>query len=51
MRPDGAPAVTPMWFAWDGELLKFTHTTKRQKVLDIAHEPRIAMSVIDPENE
>ena len=50
VRPDGAPAVTPMWFMWDGELLKFTHTTKRQKVRDIAHEPRIAMSVIDPDN-
>ncbi len=50
VRPDGAPAVTPMWFVWDGELLKFTHTTKRQKVRDIAHEPRIAMSIIDPDN-
>ena len=50
VRSDGAPAVSPMWFAWDGELLKFTHTTKRQKVRDIAHEPRIALSIIDPDN-
>ena len=49
VRPDGAPAVTPMWFAWDGELLRFTHTSKRQKVRDIEKQPRrIAFVVMDP---
>jgi PPOX class probable F420-dependent enzyme len=49
VRPDGDPSVTPMWFAWDGELLRFTHTSKRQKTRDIEHNPRIAFVIMDPD--
>ena len=44
VRPDGRPQVNPMWFDWDGELLRFTHTTKRQKYRNIAANPDVAMS-------
>jgi hypothetical protein len=27
-RPNGSAQVNPMWFDWDGELLRFTHTSK-----------------------
>jgi len=27
-EPDGNPQVNPMWFDWDGELMRFTHTFK-----------------------
>lgn len=50
VRPDGAPQVNPMWFKWDGELLWFTHTTYRQKYKNIAHEPRVAISIMDPDD-
>lgn len=50
VRPDGAPQVNPMWFKWDGELLWFTHTNYRQKFKNIAHEPRVSISIMDPEN-
>ena len=50
MRPDGNPQVNPMWFAWDGELLRFTHTTKRQKYRNFEANPNIAMSIVDPDN-
>ncbi|MEV3903556.1 PPOX class F420-dependent oxidoreductase [Mycobacterium sp. NPDC050551] len=50
VRPDGTPQVNPMWFAWDGELLRFTHTTKRQKYRTIAAQPVVAMSISDPNN-
>lgn len=50
VRPDGTPQVNPMWFAWDGELLRFTHTTKRQKYRNISAQPAVAMSVSDPDN-
>jgi PPOX class probable F420-dependent enzyme len=50
IRPDGTAQVNPMWFDWDGELLRFTHTTKRQKYRNIEANPRVAMSVIDPDN-
>jgi PPOX class probable F420-dependent enzyme len=50
VRPDGGPQVNAMWFDWDGELLRFTHTTKRQKYRNIAANPLVSMSVIDPDN-
>jgi PPOX class probable F420-dependent enzyme len=49
VRPDGAPAVTPMWFGWDGELLWFTHTTRRAKLRNLEHSPYLALSVVDPD--
>lgn len=48
VRPDGQPAVSPMWFAWDGELLRFTHTTRRVKFRNIESNPYVAVSVLDP---
>lgn len=50
VRPDGSPQVNAMWFAWDGERLRFTHTTKRQKYRNVEANPRVAMSVLDPDN-
>jgi len=49
-RPDGAPQVNPMWFVWDGEFVWFTHTSKRQKYKNIAHEPRVSILIFDPED-
>jgi PPOX class probable F420-dependent enzyme len=51
VRPDGAPQVNPMWFVWDGEFIWFTHTTYRQKYRNFAHEPRVSVSFLDPENK
>ena len=48
-RPDGAPQVNPMWFRWDGEYIWFTHTNYRQKYKNIAHEPRVSISILDPD--
>jgi PPOX class probable F420-dependent enzyme len=39
-----------MWFAWDGDVARFTHTSTRQKYRNVRHEPRVAFSVHDPEN-
>jgi PPOX class probable F420-dependent enzyme len=49
VRPDGSPQGSVMWFAWDGELLRFTHKTNRQKYRNVQHEPRVSLSVMDPE--
>src|SRR5258708_2915860 len=51
VRPDGAPQVNPMWFIWDGEFIWFTHTNYRQKFKNLAHEPRVSISFLDPENK
>ena len=36
-----------MWFVWDGEYLKFTHSTDRQKYKNIQRDPRISVSITD----
>ncbi|MCX4095114.1 PPOX class F420-dependent oxidoreductase [Nocardia sp. alder85J] len=49
-RPDGSPQVNPMWFVWDGEFVWFTHTNARQKFRNLAKEPRVSISIFDPDN-
>ncbi|BCL77778.1 putative pyridoxamine 5'-phosphate oxidase [Ktedonobacteria bacterium brp13] len=44
---DGAPQSSPMWFLWDGQHIKFTHTTQRQKYRNIKRDPRVAISMTD----
>ncbi|GGL07517.1 hypothetical protein GCM10012284_47330 [Mangrovihabitans endophyticus] len=39
-----------MWFAWDGELIRMTHTKARQKFRNLAAEPRVALSIADPDD-
>ena len=51
IRPDGAPQVNPMWFLFDGEFIWFTHTNYRQKFKNLAHEPRVSISIFDPESK
>jgi PPOX class probable F420-dependent enzyme len=50
VRPDGSPQPSVMWFAWDGERLLLSHTRTRQKVANVAAEPRVALSIADPED-
>ncbi len=45
--PNEEPQSSPMWFLWDGEHLKFTHTTTRQKYQNIQRDPRVAVSITD----
>jgi PPOX class probable F420-dependent enzyme len=49
IRPDGKPQVNPMWFAWDGEYVRFTNTTVRQKYKNVTAHPEVALSINDPE--
>jgi PPOX class probable F420-dependent enzyme len=53
VRPDGAPQATPMWFLWDPEagVIKLTHTNQRYNFRNIQHEPRVSISITDPDNE
>ena len=51
VRPDGAPQSSVMWFAWDGSLIRMTHTRTRQKFANLAREPRVALSVADPDDQ
>lgn len=49
VRPDGMPQVNPMWFSWDGTFLRFTNTTTRRKHRNVSAEPRVAVSINDPD--
>lgn len=48
--PDGEPQNNPVWFDYDGEYLKFSQTKARQKFKNLGRDPRIALSIVDPEN-
>ena len=51
VRPDGAPQSSVMWFAWDGEKIRMTHTKTRQKFKNLGEEPRVALSIADPDDQ
>lgn len=47
--PSGEPQSNPVWIDWDGEYLRFSQTTERQKVHNLRRDARIAVSVHDPD--
>lgn len=49
IRPNDTVQVTPMWYEFDGEHVRFTHSTKRQKYRNLHHNPSMALSVVDPD--
>jgi PPOX class probable F420-dependent enzyme len=52
VRADGAPQVNPMWFLWDPErgVIKMTHTKRRHNYRNVQREPRVALSIVDPDD-
>lgn len=48
--PGGEPHSSPVWFDWDGEHIKFSLTTTRQKYRNLERDKRISLSIIDPED-
>jgi PPOX class probable F420-dependent enzyme len=51
VRPDGGPMVNPVWFVWDGDRIRMTHTRTRQKFRNLQAEPRVALSITDPDED
>jgi PPOX class probable F420-dependent enzyme len=50
IRADDTVQVNPMWFEWDGEHLRFTHTTRRQKFRNLQRNPAMSLLVTDPDD-
>jgi PPOX class probable F420-dependent enzyme len=52
VRADGAPQVNPMWFEWDpvSRVIRMTHTKTRHNFRYIQSEPRVALSITDPDD-
>jgi PPOX class probable F420-dependent enzyme len=50
---DGSPRVNPMWFLWDADagVLKLTHTRQRHNFRNLQSEPRVALSITDPDDQ
>jgi PPOX class probable F420-dependent enzyme len=49
LGPGGTPHVNPVWTLWDGRHLRFTTTTDRRKCRNAQADPRVSVSVNDPE--
>jgi PPOX class probable F420-dependent enzyme len=50
LNPDGSPQVTPVWVDFDGSHVIVNTARGRVKAKNLAREPRIALSIADPEN-
>jgi PPOX class probable F420-dependent enzyme len=47
---DGSPQVTPVWVDYDGEYILINTSKGRQKMNNLKRDPRIALSIQDPDN-
>jgi PPOX class probable F420-dependent enzyme len=50
VRPDNTVQVNPMWYEFDGTVIRFTHTTFRAKYRNLALNPAMCLLVTDPGN-
>ena len=45
VNPDGSPHVAPVWFRWDGDVVKVFTQTTAVKVRNIRNDARVSMAV------
>jgi PPOX class probable F420-dependent enzyme len=50
LMPDGSPQVNPVWFEFDGRVVRVNSARGRQKDRNMRRDPRVALSVQDPAN-
>ena len=50
LMPDGSPQVTPVWCDYDGENVLVNTAVGRVKDKNLQREPRVSMSLLDPDN-
>jgi PPOX class probable F420-dependent enzyme len=50
IRPDDTVQVNPMWFEYDGEHIRFTHTKKRGKFRNLQRNPSMSLMLVDPDD-
>jgi PPOX class probable F420-dependent enzyme len=50
LNPDGGPQVTPVWVDFDGTHILINTAKGRVKAKNLAREPKVALSIADPEN-
>ena len=50
LMADGSPQVTPVWVDYDGTHVLINTAKGRVKAKNLAREPRVAISLSDPDN-
>ncbi len=50
LMPDGSPQVTPVWVDHEGDTVLVNTAKGRQKDKNIQRDPRVSITLIDPEN-
>ena len=50
LMPDGRPQVTPVWCDLDGDRVRVNSAKGRRKDRNMRRDPRVALSLCDPEN-
>jgi PPOX class probable F420-dependent enzyme len=50
LMPDGRPQVSPVWVDLDGDYVIFNSAKGRQKDKNVRRDPRVALSIVDPDN-
>ena len=50
LMPDGHPQVTPVWCEFDGTHVLYNTAKGRQKDRNIRRDPRVSLSIMDPDN-
>jgi PPOX class probable F420-dependent enzyme len=48
--PDGEPQNNLVWFDHQDGYIRFSETTRRQKVRNLERDPRVALSIVDQDN-
>lgn len=50
LMKDGHPQVTPVWVDYDGTHVRVNSAKGRQKDINMRRDPRVALSMQDPDN-
>jgi PPOX class probable F420-dependent enzyme len=50
LNPDGGPQTSVVWIVREGDTVAFSTTAARRKVLNLARDPRISVTVFDTGN-
>ena len=50
LNADGTPQVTPIWVDCEGSFIMFNSARGRRKDKNVRRDPRVAISIADPEN-
>ncbi len=50
IRPDGTVQINPMWYEFDGDQIRFSHTSTRGKFRNLQRNPAMTLLIIDPDD-